>query len=107
MPLFVPTSKTDYYKHDRRPELIQILAGRGISVCDGMNTPVEPDIALWVQAGEMHQIINTGKRRSNWVVYSSQDTQPRRIWTGKRTQPEKEVIEQLTIVRYKKEKILT
>ena len=41
--------------------MVQILAGRGISVCDGVNTPVETDIALWVQAGKMHQIINTGE----------------------------------------------
>lgn len=54
-----PESRTDYHAHDR-PELIQILSGRGISVCDGVETPVEPDMALWVRAGEMHQIINTG-----------------------------------------------
>jgi len=54
-----PGSKTDYHKHDR-PELIQILSGRGISVCEGKEIPVEPDMALWVRAGEMHQIINTG-----------------------------------------------
>jgi mannose-6-phosphate isomerase-like protein (cupin superfamily) len=54
-----PNSRTDYHTHDR-PELIQILSGRGVSVCDGVETPVEPDMALWVRAGEMHQIINTG-----------------------------------------------
>jgi mannose-6-phosphate isomerase-like protein (cupin superfamily) len=53
-------SKTDYHKHDR-PELIQILSGRGISVCDGVKMPIEPDMALWIHAGEMHQIINTGE----------------------------------------------
>jgi mannose-6-phosphate isomerase-like protein (cupin superfamily) len=54
-----PGSQTDYHKHDR-PELIQILSGRGIAICDGKETPVEPDMALWVKAGEMHQMINTG-----------------------------------------------
>jgi len=57
--IIYPNSKTDYHEHDR-PELIQILSGRGVSVCDGVKTPVEPDMALWVRAGEMHQIINTG-----------------------------------------------
>jgi mannose-6-phosphate isomerase-like protein (cupin superfamily) len=58
--IIYPNSKTDYHSHDR-PELIQILSGRGLSVCDGVKTPVEPDMALWVRAGEMHQIINTGE----------------------------------------------
>lgn len=55
-----PRSKTDYHKHDR-PELIQVLSGRGVSVCDGVETLIEPDMTLWVRAGEMHQIINTGE----------------------------------------------
>jgi mannose-6-phosphate isomerase-like protein (cupin superfamily) len=58
--IIYPHSKTDYHKHDR-PELIQILSGRGISVCDGTEIRVEADMALWVRAGEMHQIINTGE----------------------------------------------
>jgi mannose-6-phosphate isomerase-like protein (cupin superfamily) len=55
-----PKSKTDYHKHDR-PELIQVLSGRGVSVCDGVEIPIEPDMTLWVRAGEMHQVINTGE----------------------------------------------
>jgi mannose-6-phosphate isomerase-like protein (cupin superfamily) len=55
-----PNSKTDYHKHDR-PELILILAGRGKSLCDGVETRVEPDMALWVKPGEMHQLINDGE----------------------------------------------
>ncbi len=57
--IIYPHSKTDYHEHDR-PELILIVSGRGISVCDGKETPIEPDMALWVKAGEMHQVINTG-----------------------------------------------
>ena len=37
------------------------LVGGGTSVCDGVKTPVEPDVALWVRAGEMHQLINDGE----------------------------------------------
>lgn len=55
--IIYPHSQTDYHKHDR-PELIYIVTGRGISVCDGEEVPVEPDTVLWVQAGEMHQMIN-------------------------------------------------
>ena len=52
-----PHSKTDYHSYDR-PELIIIIGGRGKSVCDGQETQVEPDMALWVKAEEKHQMIN-------------------------------------------------
>lgn len=52
-------SSTDSHTHDR-PELIIIMSGRGIAVCNGVQMPVEPDVALWVEAGEEHQMINTG-----------------------------------------------
>jgi mannose-6-phosphate isomerase-like protein (cupin superfamily) len=58
--IIYPKSKTDYHKHDR-PELIMVLSGRGVSICDGIETPLEPDMALWVKAGEMHQIVNYGE----------------------------------------------
>lgn len=58
--ILYPKSKTDYHKHDR-PELIMVVSGRGVSICDGVETPLEPDMALWVKAGEMHQVINQGE----------------------------------------------
>lgn len=58
--IIYPESKTDYHKHDR-PELILILSGRGVSICNGVETKIEPEMALWVREGEEHQIINTGK----------------------------------------------
>ena len=58
--IIYPHSRTDYHKHDR-PELILIMSGRGTLVCDGVKTPVEPDVALWVRAGETHQLINDGE----------------------------------------------
>ena len=58
--IIYPNSKTDFHSHDR-PELIQILAGRGIAICGDEEVPVEPDMALWVRAGESHQMINTGE----------------------------------------------
>ena len=57
--LIYPESKTDYHAHDR-PELIVIVAGRGKSVCDGKEIQVEPEMALWIQPGEKHQLINDG-----------------------------------------------
>jgi mannose-6-phosphate isomerase-like protein (cupin superfamily) len=56
--IIFPHSKTDYHTHDR-PELIFIVSGRGTSVCDGKETPIQQDMALWVKAGEKHQVINT------------------------------------------------
>lgn len=55
--LIYPRQQTDYHKHDR-PELIYVVSGRGISICEGEEVPVEPDVVLWVEAGEMHQMIN-------------------------------------------------
>jgi mannose-6-phosphate isomerase-like protein (cupin superfamily) len=54
-----PFSRTDCHQHDR-PELIMIVSGRGKSICDGKEIEVEADMALWVRAGEMHQMVNTG-----------------------------------------------
>ena len=54
-----PDGRTDYHRHDR-PELIYIVSGRGICVHEGQRTPVEEDVALWVPAGEPHQMINSG-----------------------------------------------
>jgi mannose-6-phosphate isomerase-like protein (cupin superfamily) len=57
--IIYPHSQTDYHAHDR-PELIYIVHGRGKSLCEGKEIPIETDMALWVPAGEKHQIINTG-----------------------------------------------
>ncbi len=34
--------------------------GRGASICEGEETEIQSDMALWVPAGEKHQIKNTG-----------------------------------------------
>lgn len=56
--LIPPQGRTDYHDHDR-PELIYIVAGNGICLHDGVETPIAADMALWVPAGEKHQMINT------------------------------------------------
>ncbi len=57
--LIDPGGQTDLHIHDR-PELIFIVSGRGQAVCDGETVEVQPDVVLWVRAGERHQMINTG-----------------------------------------------
>ena len=54
-----PGGQTDYHSHDR-PELIYVVSGEGLCVHEGEQTPIREDIALWVPAGEKHQIVNTG-----------------------------------------------
>jgi mannose-6-phosphate isomerase-like protein (cupin superfamily) len=57
--LIDPGGQTDYHTHDR-PELIYIVSGRGESICEGKSVTVEPDVVLYVRAGEKHQMKNTG-----------------------------------------------
>lgn len=57
--LIPPGSQTDYQVHDRG-ELIYIVRGRGIAVCEGEEMPIQEDVVLWVAAGEHHQMKNTG-----------------------------------------------
>jgi mannose-6-phosphate isomerase-like protein (cupin superfamily) len=57
--LLDPGGMTDYHIHDR-PELIYIVSGRVQAICDGKSVAVEPDVILYVRAGEKHQMKNTG-----------------------------------------------
>lgn len=57
--LIDPGSQTDYHAHDR-PELIYVVSGRGLCVCEGESFKVQGDVILWVRAGEKHQVKNTG-----------------------------------------------
>jgi mannose-6-phosphate isomerase-like protein (cupin superfamily) len=57
--LIDPNGQTDYHIHDR-PELIYIVSGQGVSVCEGESIDVKEDVILWVRAGERHQLKNTG-----------------------------------------------
>jgi mannose-6-phosphate isomerase-like protein (cupin superfamily) len=55
-----PGGRTDSHHHDR-PELIYVVSGKGICVHEGEETAVQEDVALWIPAGEQHQLINSGK----------------------------------------------
>jgi len=54
-----PGGRTDYHTHDR-PELIYVVSGHGACVHEGQETSIQEDVALWVPAGEKHQMINEG-----------------------------------------------
>ena len=54
-----PSGLTDCHTHDRG-ELIYVVSGEGVCVNAGGETPITADVAMWVPAGEAHQIINTG-----------------------------------------------
>lgn len=56
--IIYPHSQTDYHTHDR-PELIYVVYGRGLCVCEGEEIEIQTDVAMWVPAGEKHQIKNT------------------------------------------------
>jgi len=56
--LIDPGGQTDDHAHDR-PELIYVVSGRGVVLCEGRSHPVQSDVVLWVRAGEKHQVRNT------------------------------------------------
>jgi len=56
--LIDPGGQTDYHAHDR-PELIYVVSGQGISICEDEAIEVQEDVVLWVPAGERHQMKNT------------------------------------------------
>jgi len=51
--------QTDSHAHDR-PELINVVSGRGVVISGGRSYDIQGDIVLWVRAREEHQIRNTG-----------------------------------------------
>ena len=55
-----PGGHTDYHEHDR-PELIYVKEGKGVSKCEGEEVDIGPDTAMWVLAGEKHEVRNTGE----------------------------------------------
>ncbi|HVU83605.1 MAG TPA: cupin domain-containing protein [Puia sp.] len=57
--IIYPGSGTDYHLHDR-PELIYVVHGKGIAICEGEEYPIEEDCVFWVPTGMMHQVKNTG-----------------------------------------------
>lgn len=47
--------------HDDRDQFFRIEEGEGVIVIDGVENPVEDDIAVIVPAGARHNVINTGE----------------------------------------------
>jgi len=57
--LVPPGGQTDHHAHDR-PELIYVVSGQGIALCQEGRVPLTPGVALWAPRDEPHQIHNTG-----------------------------------------------
>jgi len=57
--LIYPHSQTDKHTHDR-PELIYVVSGRGEATLGEETIQLEPDVVFWAEAGEVHQVRNTG-----------------------------------------------
>ena len=57
--LIDPDGQTDSHTHDR-PELIYVVSGRGIYISDGESYQVQGEVVIWAEAGERHQMKNTG-----------------------------------------------
>src|SRR5450759_2219434 len=57
--VFPPGGCTDYHTHDCA-ETIYVASGDGTCIQDGEETPIREDMVMYVPAGEMHQIVNTG-----------------------------------------------
>lgn len=51
--IIYPGSGTDYHLHDR-PELIYVVHGKGVAICEGEEYPIETDCVFWVPTGMMH-----------------------------------------------------
>lgn len=92
--IIYPGSQTDYHDHDR-PELIYIVSGRGIAVCEGKETPIQADCVLWVEKGEKHQMKNTGSETLKLATvfipaYTAADNYARCVEAAKKLENEKD-----------------
>ena len=52
-----PGHKMNYHSHERRDEVWTIVSGRGRTIVDGMEQPVNPGDVIAIQAGCRHTII--------------------------------------------------
>ncbi len=50
---------------------LTVLAGEGEAVVDGRHVPLHPGLVLLIEAGERHEVSNTGPERLvTWNVYA-------------------------------------
>jgi mannose-6-phosphate isomerase-like protein (cupin superfamily) len=62
-----PGGGTDSHAHDR-PEVIYIISGSAQSISPEAAVTLGPGAALWVEAGEMHELRNTGEGALTFVT---------------------------------------
>ncbi|MBX6321077.1 MAG: cupin domain-containing protein [Rhodospirillaceae bacterium] len=49
------------HAHAAADEIIHVLAGRGVAVIDGAESPMAPGTTLFLGAGHAHRFVNTGE----------------------------------------------
>ncbi len=54
-----PETTTPLDQHVYEHELF-VLSGEGKYICDGHETPIHANDAIWIQSQQVHQIANTG-----------------------------------------------
>jgi len=63
-----PSSSTDY-RHRDRIEIIYIISGKGIFVCNDHEYPIEADTALYIEKDDKIQIKNTGDHNLKLISF--------------------------------------
>lgn len=63
-----PFSKTDYRQRDR-VEIVFVVSGKGIFVCNDQEYPIESDSALFIEKSDKIQIVNTESQNLNLVSF--------------------------------------
>ena len=58
---FPPIQHAPSHVHEQQEEILYILSGKGEFYFDGVPEPVEPGTCVYVPAGVVHSINNTGK----------------------------------------------
>ncbi|NLJ38607.1 MAG: hypothetical protein GX432_07585 [Candidatus Atribacteria bacterium] len=66
--IIYPFSKTDYRYRDR-VEIVFIVSGKGIFVCNDQEYPIESDSAIFIEKGDKIQIVNTESKNLNLVSF--------------------------------------
>jgi mannose-6-phosphate isomerase-like protein (cupin superfamily) len=87
-----PFSKTDYRPRDR-VEIVFIVSGKGIFVCNDKKYPIESESALYIEKGDKIQIINTENQNLDLVSfypnpYNSYDLYQKLLSAAERAQRE-------------------
>jgi len=59
--MFAPGQKAAAHRHKNICEVFYILSGHGLMTIDGAACPLEQGSCIMIEAGELHELANTGK----------------------------------------------